>query len=260
MSLTLNDVSITYSLSKGELLACQDISLEIRPGEFVTVIGPSGCGKSTLLHAMGGLLTPSRGTVEMDGAGVDGPDPHRAAFVFQDYSLLPWKTVVENVELGLVFAGRPKKAARRVAEEMLHRVGLEQFATAYPRHLSGGMQQRAAVARALVMEPGFLLMDEPFGALDEQTRRALGADLGERLTRSGQGVVLITHSLEEAIYWADRIVVMSARPGRILTEIVVDGARPRPLEFMTTGEFADIRATLFRLIQQPLADQMAEGS
>lgn len=252
MTLKLDDVSISYPINDGELLACQDISLEIQPGEFVTVIGPSGCGKSTLLHAMGGMLQPTRGLIELNGRPVTGPNPHDAAFVFQDYSLLPWKTIVENVQLGLIFAGTPRAAARSAAVEMLARVGLSQFADAFPRHLSGGMQQRAAVARALVLEPEFLLMDEPFGALDEQTRRYLGADLGERLTRTGQGVVLITHSLEEAIYWADRILVMSIRPGRILKEIRVQGARPRPLEFMTTREFAEIRAELFNLIQQPI--------
>jgi NitT/TauT family transport system ATP-binding protein len=183
------------------------------------------------------------------GSPVTQPDPHKAAFVFQDYSLLPWKTVIENVELGLVFAGARRAEARKTAEAKLEMVGLSEFAGSRPRHLSGGMQQRVAVARALAMEPAYLLMDEPFGALDEQTRRSLGADLGGRLTRGGQGVVLITHSLEEAIYWADRIIVLSARPGRILKEIRVHGDRPRPLEFMTTPEFTKIRAELFSLIQ-----------
>lgn len=249
MTLTVRDLTISYPMSGGDLVAVEDVSLETEPGEFITIIGPSGCGKSSLLHAIGGMLQPAHGQVELEGKRVTAPDPGSAAFVFQDYSLLPWKTVLENVELGLVFSGVSRNDARRVASKKLESVGLADFVGAYPRQLSGGMQQRAAVARALAMEPKYLLMDEPFGALDEQTRRALGADLGQRLSRTGQGVVLITHSLEEAIYWADRIVVMSARPGRILKEIRVEGARPRPLEFMTTPEFAHIRAELFSLIQ-----------
>jgi len=249
MALNISDLSITYPTKDGELLACENISLRVEPGEFVTVIGPSGCGKSTLLHVMGGMLKPTRGAVDLDGVPVTQPDPRKAAFVFQDYSLLPWKTVIENVELGLIFAGVSRRTARQTAAEKLATVGLSEFAGARPRQLSGGMQQRVAVARALAMEPAYLLMDEPFGALDEQTRRSLGADLGQRLTATGQGVVLITHSLEEAIYWADRIVVLSARPGRVLTEIRVAETRPRSLDFMTTPEFAGIRAELFSLIQ-----------
>lgn len=256
MTLAVQDLTISYPVRSGELLAVDDVNLETRPGEFVTIIGPSGCGKSSLLHAMGGMLAPSRGRVELEGSTVTEPDPTQAAFVFQDYSLLPWKTVIENVELGLRFSGVARGEARRAAAEKLQNVGLGEFSDAYPRHLSGGMQQRAAVARALAMEPKYLLMDEPFGALDEQTRRSLGADLGGRLSRSGQGVVLITHSLEEAIYWADRIIVMSARPGRIITEISVEGARPRPLEFMTTPEFATIRAELFSLIQGSVSEAL----
>lgn len=249
MTLNVQDVDIVYHTEGGDLVACQDISLSVEPGEFVTIIGPSGCGKSTLLHAMGGMLRPTRGSITADGTEISGPDPHKAAFVFQDYSLLPWKTVMQNVEIGLIFAGISKKDAHGVALQKLRMVGLEEYREMYPRQLSGGMQQRVAVARALALEPEYLLMDEPFGALDEQTRRALGVDLGQRLSKSGRGVVLITHSLEEAVYWADRVVVMSSRPGRIVKEIQVHGDRPRPLEFMTTDEFAAVRAELFSLIE-----------
>jgi NitT/TauT family transport system ATP-binding protein len=249
VTLKVQDVDIVYPTEDGELVACQNISLSVEPGEFVTIIGPSGCGKSTLLHAMGGMLRPTHGSVTGDGTVVRGPDPHKAAFVFQDYSLLPWKTVMQNVEIGPMFAGVSKKDAHGIALQKLQMVGLEEYRAMYPRQLSGGMQQRVAVARALALEPEYLLMDEPFGALDEQTRRALGVDLGERLSKSGRGVVLITHSLEEAVYWADRVVVLSSRPGRIVKEIKVHGSRPRPLEFMTTDEFAEVRAELFSLIQ-----------
>lgn len=249
MTLNVENVDIVYHTDDGDLVACQDISLSVEPGEFVTIIGPSGCGKSTLLHAMGGMLRPTRGFVTADGTVISGPDPHKAAFVFQDYSLLPWKTVMQNVEIGLIFAGVSKKDAHGIALQKLRTVGLDEYREMYPRQLSGGMQQRVAVARALALEPEYLLMDEPFGALDEQTRRALGVDLGQRLSESGRGVVLITHSLEEAVYWADRVVVMSSRPGRVLKEIKVHGARPRPLTFMTTDEFAEVRAELFSLIE-----------
>lgn len=249
MTLKVQDVDIVYPTDDGDLVACQNISLRVEPGEFVTIIGPSGCGKSTLLHAMGGMLRPTHGSVTADGEVITGPDPHKAAFVFQDYSLLPWKTVIQNVEIGLMFAGVSKKDAHGIALQKLKMVGLEECREMYPRQLSGGMQQRVAVARALALEPEYLLMDEPFGALDEQTRRALGVDLGERLSKSGRGVVLITHSLEEAVYWADRVVVLSSRPGRIVKEITVHGERPRPLEFMTTDEFAEVRAELFSLIE-----------
>ncbi len=257
MTLKVQDLDIIYPVDGGDLVACQNISLSVQPGEFVTVIGPSGCGKSTLLHAMGGMLRPTRGTVEADGTVITGPDPRKAAFVFQDYSLLPWKTVIQNVEIGLIFAGSTKKDARRIAVEKLERVGLAGYRDMYPRQLSGGMQQRVAVARALALEPEYLLMDEPFGALDEQTRRALGVDLGERLSKSGRGVVLITHSLEEAVYWADRVIVLSSRPGRIVKEIQVHGDRPRPLEFMTTEGFTEVRAELFSLIESGSSQEIA---
>jgi NitT/TauT family transport system ATP-binding protein len=243
-------LKVEYQTRPGEsLVACQDIDLSVAPGEFVTIIGPSGCGKSTVLHCLGGLLRPSAGRVLFEGEELTAPDPHNAAFVFQDYSLFPWKSIVENVGIGLLFAGAPKAEINATAMEKLEFVGLAEFANALPRELSGGMQQRVAVARALAMEPRVLLMDEPFGALDEQSRRSLGSDMARILERSGRSVVLITHSLDEAIFWADRIVVMSARPGRIIEEIPVSTPRPRDLSMMTEREFQEIRVRLFELIQ-----------
>jgi len=246
-SLMTRDLEIVYS--PGSAPAITGIDVSVQPGEFVTVIGPSGCGKSTLLHAMGGMLSPSSGTVELGGAALTAPDPHKAAFVFQDYSLFPWKTVLDNVAMGLRFAKVDRKTALRTAREELEFVGLSRVADQHPGQLSGGMQQRVAVARALAMKPQFLLLDEPFGALDEQTRRRLGRDLTRILHEAGQSVVLITHSLEEAIFWADRIVVMQAGPGRILTEITVDEGWPRSLDFMTSDRFDRLRAQLFQLIE-----------
>jgi NitT/TauT family transport system ATP-binding protein len=249
--LVLDHVSVSYAPKPDEtLLACSDISLTIEPGEFVTIIGPSGCGKSTLLHCMGGMLNPTEGDITFGGKAVVTPNPRDAAFIFQDYSLFPWKSVLENAGMGLKFAGGgSRQTIANEARRQLDFVGLAQFADRYPRELSGGMQQRVAIARALALEPKILLMDEPFGALDEQSRRSLGSEMARILADAGQTVVLITHSLDEAVFWADRILVMSPRPGTIAEEIRVETPRPRGLDFMTTKEFQDIRVHLFEQIQ-----------
>ncbi|WP_162606231.1 ABC transporter ATP-binding protein [Jiangella asiatica] len=262
--LTVDNLTVKYGVdTKDELLACHEIDLTIEGGEFVTIIGPSGCGKSTLLHTMGGLISPTDGAVRFDGVPVTKPNPRNAAFVFQDYSLFPWKSVEENAGMGLRFAGASKAEAMSQAKTQLEFVGLKDFGERYPRALSGGMQQRVAIARALALEPKLLLMDEPFGALDEQTRRNLGTDLSRILGEAGQAVVMITHSLDEAIFWADRIVVMSARPGRIAEEITVETPRPRQLEFMTTKRFQDLRVHLFEQLevhQRDAAERDASSS
>jgi NitT/TauT family transport system ATP-binding protein len=230
------------------VVAVENVDLTIAAGEFVTIIGPSGCGKSTLLHCIGGMLAPSDGTIHHDGQRVTRPNPHHAAFVFQDASLLPWKTVLDNVSMGMRFAGEGRRGSLARAREEVAFVGLADFADSYPAQLSGGMQQRASVARALAMRPQLLLMDEPFGALDEQLRRSLGSDIAHLLNDSGQSVVMVTHSLEEAVFWGDRIVVMSPRPGRIVAELSVSEPRPRDLAFMATKEFDALRRQLFELI------------
>jgi NitT/TauT family transport system ATP-binding protein len=252
VGLDATQLDVTYTTVSGEAVnALQDVNLHIRDGEFISIIGPSGCGKSTLLHCLGGLLTPTNGRVAVDGVEVTQPDPRLAAFVFQDYTLLPWKNVLDNAALGLRFDGKSKDEYRKKGLELLELVGLSQFAQSYPRELSGGMQQRVAVARAMCMDPSILLMDEPFGALDEQTRRHLGSEMTRLLTEAGRTVVMVTHSLDEAIMWADRIIVLSARPGRIAKEIPVRTPRPRPLSFVGTPEFAEIRAELFDLLESP---------
>lgn len=249
--LVIDGLTMEYPSPSGDdtVLAVSDVDLAIDQGEFVTIIGPSGCGKSTLLHCMGGLQHPTSGSIIFGTETVTKPDPHRGAFVFQDYSLFPWKSVRENAAMGLRFAGVPKREAAASAQAQLEFVGLKGFEDKYPKHLSGGMQQRVAVARALAMKPQMLLMDEPFGALDEQTRRFLGRDLVSILTDAGQSVVMITHSLDEAIIWADRIIVMSARPGRIAEEIAVEAPRPRDNDFLTSREFQDTRVRLFELLE-----------
>jgi len=254
MALQAKNLEVTYRTADGRSVpALTDINLDIADREFVTIIGPSGCGKSTLLKCFGGLLSPSSGEVSVNSEAVTEPDPNRAAFVFQDYTLLPWKNVLDNAAVGLHFDGKSKDECRAKGQEMLELVGLSEFAKQYPRELSGGMQQRVAVARAMAMDPDILLMDEPFGALDEQTRQKLGSEMGRILTETERSVVMVTHSLDEAVFWADRIIVLSARPGRIAKEIEVKAPRPRSLSFIGTDEFAMIRSELFRLLEVPSA-------
>jgi NitT/TauT family transport system ATP-binding protein len=260
MSLHATGLNVTYSTASGQAVtALEDVDLDIRDGEFISIIGPSGCGKSTLLHSLGGMLRPTAGEVTVNDARITEPDPKLAAFVFQDYTLLPWKNVLDNASIGLRFAGMSKAEYRKKGAELLELVGLSEFANSYPRELSGGMQQRVAIARAMCMDPGILLMDEPFGALDEQTRRHLGLEMGRLLTEANRTVVMVTHSLDEAILWADRIIVLSARPGRIARIIPVEAPRPRPLSFVGTPEFATIRAELFTLLEAPATNAVQRG-
>ena len=193
--------------------ALADTSLDILRGELLCLIGPSGCGKSTLLNVVGGLMEPSSGSVEVSGHPLRGPRPSEIAFVFQENALFPWNTVEENVRLGMLFQGVPKSEHEPRARKSLEAVGLADFAKHYPGQLSGGMRQRAALARALALQTGILLMDEPFGALDEQTRMILGEDLSVLLSRTEKTIVFVTHSLGEAVFLADRVAVFSARPG-----------------------------------------------
>jgi NitT/TauT family transport system ATP-binding protein len=244
--------------STGEpLVALDNVDLKIGTGELVTVIGPSGCGKSTLLHCVGGLLKPTLGTVEVGGEALNKPDPKRAAFVFQEYTLLPWRSVIDNVALGLKYAGVDKATRHERAMGHLELMGLAEFARSTPGELSGGMQQRVAVARALTMEPDLMLMDEPFGALDEQTRMRVGEEISRVFTLERRAAMFVTHSLDEAVFLADRIVLLSARPGRIKEEIVVDTPRPRERDFMASTEFAELRAHLFASLDQPAAEDTA---
>jgi len=252
MALTVENLSKVYEVAKGEKnTALENVTMRIEDGEVVTIIGPSGCGKSTLLHCLGGLLPPTSGTIKVDDRLILGPDPKLAAFVFQDYSLLPWKTILDNTSIGLRFAGESKKLAHAKGMEMLALVGLTDYANAFPHQLSGGMQQRVAVARAMAMQPRMLLMDEPFGALDEQTRRHLGFEMSLMLSKSKSTVALVTHSLDEAILWADRIIVLGARPGRILSEFRIPEPRPRKLDCMREPWFNEIRGKLFSLLEAP---------
>ena len=240
--------------------ALQDTSLDVARGELLCLIGPSGCGKSTLLNVMGGLITPTTGTATVSGKPVRGPMPNDIAFIFQENALFPWNTIFENVMLGMVFQGVPKATRADRAHRALAAVGLADFAEHYPSQLSGGMRQRAALARALSLETDILLMDEPFGALDEQTRMVLGEDLSVLLSRSNKTIVFVTHSLGEAVFLADRVAVFSARPGCIKQVIAVDEPHPRKPNFMTAPKFHRLRDQLYGLLHDEIRKAMSESS
>ena len=234
------------------IVALEGASLDVARGELVSLIGPSGCGKSTLLGLMGGLATPTGGQILIDGEPVSGPSPQKIAFVFQEGALFPWRTVLENIKLGMAFQGVPKAERDRRARESLEAVGLTEFADYYPDHLSGGMKQRAQLARALGLKTEILLMDEPFAAVDEQTRMVLGEDLSVLLARTGKTIVLVTHSLVEAVFLADRVAVFSARPGRIKRIISVDEGHPRTRSFMTSEKLGRLRNELYELLHDEI--------
>jgi NitT/TauT family transport system ATP-binding protein len=240
--------------------ALRDTSLDIARGELLCLIGPSGCGKSTLLNVVGGLMAPTTGTVEVFDKKVAGPMPRDIAFVFQENALFPWNTVFENIMLAMLFQGVPKAEREGRARRALETVGLAEFSNHYPSQLSGGMRQRAALARSLSLETGILLMDEPFGALDEQTRMVLGEDLSVLLSRTDKAIVFVTHSLGEAVFLADRVAVFSARPGTIKQVIAVDEPHPRNPEFVTSEKFTTLRNQLYGLLHDEIRKAMSESA
>ena len=224
--LEVKSVSKLFNADGKQMEALHDINLDIKENEFICFIGPSGCGKTTLLRVIAGLEEPSSGEIRLEGQTIMGPGPERG-MVFQEYSLFPWRTVLDNVAFGLELKGIPKDERYRKARQYLKMVELERFEERYPHELSGGMKQRVAIARALVNEPKALLMDEPFGALDAQTRNLMQSELLRIWEEEKKTVVFVTHSVDEAIYLADRIVIMSARPGKIKDVIKIDLPRPR---------------------------------
>ncbi|MFG1414380.1 ABC transporter ATP-binding protein [Xanthobacter sp. VTT E-85241] len=230
-------------------LALARVDLEVRKGEVLMLLGPSGCGKSTLLNIIAGFLAPSEGEVLQDGALVSRPDPRRTV-VFQDYALFPWKSVQENVEFGLKAKGVPKADRRRRAREVLRTVRLNGFEERYPHELSGGMKQRAAIARAIAVDPEVLLMDEPFGALDAQTRVLLQEELARISAETGMTIIFVTHSIDEAVFLGDRIVVMSARPGRIRELHDVSLSRPRLPDIRSDPEFRRLADGLWESLRK----------
>ncbi|MBX2866285.1 MAG: ABC transporter ATP-binding protein [Leptolyngbyaceae cyanobacterium MAG.088] len=247
--IAIDQIRIAFGTGKQSFLAVENFSLEIEPGEFVCLIGPSGCGKSTVLNSIAGFITPTQGTVSVDNRQIDGPGGDRG-MVFQQPSLFPWKTVLGNVAHGPLMAGKSKAVAHGIAQDFLEMVGLANFKKHYPMMLSGGMQQRVAIARALANSPQVLLMDEPFGALDAQTRFMMQENLLKLWQDLKTTVVFVTHDIDEAIFLADRVVVMSANPGRILKDISIPLPRPRAIEILLDQKFATLKKDCFDLIRQ----------
>jgi len=234
---------------KPGLVALYDISLSIRKNEFVSLLGPSGCGKTTLIRIIAGLLSADRGEVLVNQQSVTAPG-HNRCMVFQQFGLLPWRTVLSNVEFGLEIEGVPREKRRAAAEKYLELVGLKGFEKYYPHQISGGMQQRVGIARALSKKPEILLMDEPFGAVDAQTREQLQEELLKIWAQTETTVVFVTHSIDEAIYLSDRVVVMQARPGRIKEDVRIDLPRPRwEGDVKSDPRFAQQRARLRDLLR-----------
>jgi NitT/TauT family transport system ATP-binding protein len=233
---------------RGLVHAIDGVDLEVRPGEFVSLLGPSGCGKSTLLHIVGGFVAADAGTVTCDGVPVTGPGPQRGV-VFQQHALFPWRTVLGNVTYGLARRGLGRRQRREVARRYLDMVNLHGVDHLYPRELSGGMQQRVALARTLATDPEVLLMDEPFGALDAQTRVVLQGELLAVWEQTHKTVLFVTHAVEEAIYLSDRVYVMSARPGRVVAELEVPIPRPRDREgILTHPAYAPLHRRIWELL------------
>ncbi|HWE25805.1 MAG TPA: ABC transporter ATP-binding protein [Myxococcales bacterium] len=231
-------------------LAIAEVSLSVRRGEFVSVVGPTGCGKSTLLNVSAGLLAPTSGAVLVGGERLSGLN-RRAGYLFQSDALMPWRNARENVEAGLIFAGVERDTARNRAEEWLRRVGLANFAERYPHELSGGMRKRVGLAQVLILEPEILLMDEPFGALDVQTRQLMENELLDLWSAERRSVVFITHDLEEAIALSDRIVLLSAGPAtRPIGEFTIDLPRPRDVaEIRLTPQFLELHGRIWRALR-----------
>ena len=246
-----------FHAGRARVEALAEVSFSVEEGEFVTLVGPSGCGKSTLLQILAGLIAPTAGEAFIAGERVAAPMPDKIGMVFQDPTLLPWKTALANVEFPLDLRGVDRAARRQRAVALIELVGLAQFADHYPHELSGGMRQRVAIARGLAQDPRLILMDEPFAALDEQTRTRMGHDLLDIWQKTRKTVFFITHSLTEAIYLSDRVLVMSARPGRILDTIAIDFPRPRDLDLIGSEAFGRIRNRIWHLIAEEPTESRA---
>lgn len=235
-AVSLDGVSKSYDGGRGTVRALDDVSFDVRPGEFVCIVGPSGCGKTTLFRIVGGLETPTSGSVSLDGEVVSGPTADMG-IVFQEYHLFPWRTVRGNVAFGLEVKDIDEDRRTRRVDQLVDLVGLEGFEKTYPKDLSGGMKQRVALARALAVDPSLLLMDEPFGAVDAQTRTMLQGELLDVWERTRKTILFVTHDVEEAVKLADRIVVMASEPGRIKEVVDVDLSRPRSRTDEAFGEY-----------------------
>lgn len=256
MSIKAENVSMTYSGMTGKVTALTDLNLELAQGEFVSIIGPSGCGKTTLMNILAGFLMPTKGRVLVDGREVTGPGPDRCV-VFQQYAVFPWLTVRQNVAFGLTLAAnfKPQKDRDEIVDHFLSVVGLMDFQNSFPKELSGGMKQRLAIARAYAVNPALLLMDEPFGALDAQTRQFMQESLLEIWQKNKKTVVFITHGVEEAIFLSSRIVIMTTRPGRVREVVPTNLPYPRTADIKTSPEFIQIRMVIDKIVREEFLKQ-----
>ena len=239
-----------------EFLALDTVDLTIGRGEFITIVGPSGCGKSSLLLVIQGLIKATTGDVLVNGRRVVNPGSDRA-LVFQEFALLPWRSVLDNVELGLELKGRPARERRQIARENVRLVGLSRFEDYFPHQLSGGMRQRVGIARALAVDPEVLLMDEPFGALDAQMRQIMATELLRIWEQDRKTIVFVTHDVDEAIYLADRVAVMSASPGHIMDVLPITLPRPRDLDVRNSPEFAEYRRQIWQHLEREVRKSIA---
>lgn len=253
--LTVKGVTKTFTTARGSTQALLPIDFSVQENDFVTILGPSGCGKSTLLRIVAGLDYPSQGTVLLDGRQVEGPGADRG-MVFQSYTLFPWLTIEQNIRFGLRERGMSEAEQKERSDFFIARVGLKGFEHHFPKQLSGGMQQRTAIARALANDPKILLLDEPFGALDNQTRVLMQELLLGIWESARKTVLFVTHDIDEAIFMANRVAVFSARPGRIKSELTVDFPHPRHYTLKTSPEFMDIKA---RLTEEIRVEALASG-
>lgn len=251
MKLEARQVGIRYRRQRtgDELVAVDGVDLSVAQGEFVSIVGPSGCGKTTFLNAVDGLIPIAQGSLQLDGREIAAPGPDRA-MVFQQPSLLPWRTVTGNVVYGLEMQHRQKKESREIAGKLIDLVGLHGFAEAWPSELSGGMQQRVNLARALATDPELLLLDEPFAALDAQTRETMQHELLRVWNATRKTAIFITHDLSEAIYLADRVIVFTARPGRVKLDVKIDLPRPRDLRLKREARFVEIERAIWETIRE----------
>ncbi|MDR3590568.1 MAG: ABC transporter ATP-binding protein [Negativicutes bacterium] len=247
--LLVENVSKVFLDKERRVTALENTNFSVAANEFITILGPSGCGKSTILKVVAGLEEPSSGRVTLDGREIKGPGKDRG-MVFQSYTLFPWLSVQENIEFGLAVAGRPKGEKREIAEHYLEKIGLKGFEKAYPASLSGGMKQRVAIARALANDPQILLMDEPFGALDAQTRSVMQELLLSVWEESHKTILFVTHDVEEAVFMGDTVYVMTARPGRIKARIEIPLSRPRDYSVKMSDVFVNLKKEIFELIRE----------
>jgi len=256
--INVTNVTKTYPTSDGDVLALDAFNLTVQSGEFVCIVGPSGCGKSTLLRMVAGLIEPTSGNITI----TPGNDPSKPlnSVVFQEYAIFPWKTVLENVAFGLQMRGYNKKQRTFIADEWLAKVGLRKFRNAYPHQLSGGMKQRVSIARALANDPEVLLMDEPLGALDAQTRTVLQEELLQLWEENQKTVLYITHSIDESILLGDRVVLMTARPGRHKQTFDVNIPRPRTIETTSTQEFSELSYNIWQALHDEVIRSMETES